>query len=97
MAVGAIPASNSTIFGCYSTKSGDLRVVEKNERCGKKETRLSWNKEGATGATGARGPAGPAGPKGATGAQGYRASRVTPARPVPREPTEPTELTAPTE
>ena len=70
MAVGAIPASNGTIFGCYSTKSGDLRVVEKNERCGKKETRLSWNKEGATGATGARGPAGPAGPKGATGAQG---------------------------
>src|SRR4051794_15969527 len=80
MAVGAIPSAGSgTIFACSSTKTGDLRIVDKNERCGTKETRLSWNKEGAKGDTGAagaigpagaRGPAGPLGPKGATGAVG---------------------------
>ena len=57
MAVGAMPSSSGTIYGCYS-KSGDLRIVDKNDRCGKKETRISWSKEGDKGATGATGPAG---------------------------------------
>ena len=87
MAVGAMPSSSGTIYGCYS-KSGDLRIVDKTDRCGKKETRISWNKEGdkggtgATGPAGARGPIGPAAARGANGAaglagaQGRRASRA---------------------
>src|SRR3954467_4900168 len=68
MAVGAIPSSNGTINACYSKKTGAMRIVDVKEKCGKKETRLTWNEKGvkgdsgAAGATGARGPMGPTGP-----------------------------------
>ena len=69
MAVGAIPTSNGTITGCYSKKTGSLRIVDSGKKCGKKETRLTWNRRASrvTPARRARrcaGPMGPAGPAG---------------------------------
>ena len=67
MAVGAIPTSNGTITGCYSKQTGSLRIVDSGKKCGKKETRLTWNQKGVKGAdgiAGATGPMGPAGPAG---------------------------------
>ncbi|MEA2455442.1 MAG: hypothetical protein QOI45_1704, partial [Thermoleophilaceae bacterium] len=65
MAAGAIPsASNGTIAGCYVNKTGALRIVDAGEKCGKKETRLTWNEKGVKGANGAAGPMGPMGPAG---------------------------------
>lgn len=45
-AVAAIP-SNGTINGCYSTKTGALRVIDSGQSCSKGETPLSW-KDGST-------------------------------------------------
>ena len=68
MAMGAIPTtSNGTITGCYSKKTGSLRIVDTGEKCGKKETRLTWNQKGVKGDSGAAGAAGPMGPVGPAG------------------------------
>ena len=94
MAVGAIPSSSGTINACYSKKSGAMRIVDTKEKCGKKETRLTWNEKGvkgdagATGAAGAQGPMGPTGPgssaltgtPGSAGAKGPPAQRGPPGR-----------------
>src|SRR3954470_19125073 len=67
LAAGAVPSANGTITACSSKKTGSLRIVDAGEKCGKKETRLTWNEKGvkgdsgAAGATGARGPMGPTG------------------------------------
>ena len=55
MAVGAIPGSNGTITGCYSNKDGSLRIVDAGQKCGKKETRLTWNEKGVEGREGREG------------------------------------------
>src|SRR5215207_743125 len=75
LAAGAVPSSNGTITSCYSKSTGSLRIVDAGNKCGKKETRLTWNAKGvkgvkgdtgATGATGAAGATGPMGPAGAS-------------------------------
>jgi hypothetical protein len=62
-AVAAIPGDDGVISSCYSTKSGDLRVIDlaKGQKCGNMETSLAWNRTG---------PQGPQGPKGDLGAPG---------------------------
>lgn len=80
-AVSSAPASN-VISGCYSKRTGLLRVLKAGQRCDKKaEVAISWNQkgiEGPPGPTGRPGPTGvamggatgPAGSPGATGATG---------------------------
>ena len=81
VAFASIPSGSGRLFGCFITKGGDLRVIDKakGQRCGSAERPLSWNQRGpqgiagaagATGAAGAAGPAGPPGPQGPPGAPG---------------------------
>lgn len=60
----------TTIHGCMDNKKGDLRVVAAGMNCGKKESPISWNVQGAKGDIGPVGPVGPQGQKGETGAAG---------------------------
>jgi hypothetical protein len=41
-----------TIYGCYSTKNGALRIVPEGISCGKSETPISWNSQPSGGITG---------------------------------------------
>jgi len=69
----AIPDSSGVIHGCYSTKTGALRVIDSSAKCANAEIALNWNQQGPKGdpgATGPQGAVGPAGPKGDTGATG---------------------------
>lgn len=67
----AAVVSNNTINGCYTTKSGALRVIDTSAgTCAKGETAISWNRTGPQGLPGVKGDTGPAGPAGAPGAQG---------------------------
>ena len=66
-----------TLHGCYSNKTGDLRVVLSASECDPKhESAIEWNRQGPTGAQGPAGPsgavgaAGPTGPAGPAGPQG---------------------------
>jgi hypothetical protein len=58
--------SSDVINGCVRKADGVLRVLpaakagKKSPRCGKRETAISWNKQGPAGAAGAAGPAGSA-------------------------------------
>jgi hypothetical protein len=71
----AVGGSGNEIQACTDAKGG-LRVVTTSTECAKKETPLSWNKQGPAGpagpagATGSAGPIGPAGPKGDPGPPG---------------------------
>jgi hypothetical protein len=67
------------IDGCYTQKTGVLRVVDDNAPCGKGELSIKWAKQGPTGAPGPSGvpgvkgdpgPSGPPGPSGAPGPSG---------------------------
>ncbi|MFL5680490.1 MAG: hypothetical protein ACJ77B_07810 [Chloroflexota bacterium] len=81
VAMAAI-GGDGDIDGCYSQKSGDLRVVDDGAPCAKGEIAIKWAQRGpqgipgpsgipgATGATGAAGPTGAPGPTGAAGATG---------------------------
>jgi hypothetical protein len=68
------PAKQHT--GCYSKKTGVLRVVKGGKRCKRAERKIAWVKNGVRGARGPRGAQGQsgtdgtAGPRGATGAAG---------------------------
>jgi hypothetical protein len=66
----AIPSADGRIYGCYDSKTGDLRVVSDTETCRKGEVSIFWNQTGPQGPTGATGATGPTGPTGATGATG---------------------------
>jgi hypothetical protein len=73
IAYGAIPDSSGVIHGCYSSKTGALRVISSTAKCASGEVALNWNQQGPkgdTGATGPQGAVGPQGPKGDTGATG---------------------------
>jgi hypothetical protein len=52
MANAQIPASDGTIWGCYSAVTGHLRVIDESEACSAVETPISW------GGTGSQGPKG---------------------------------------
>ena len=73
IAVAAKKPSKSQITGCYSKKTGDLRVLNRGKRCKRGERKITWTKSGARGTRGARGPRGvigPIGPRGGTGPSG---------------------------
>ncbi len=59
--------SSKTISACVVKRSHELLI---QSRCGKGETKLIWDQQGATGATGASGAPGPQGP-GSPTAWGY--------------------------
>jgi hypothetical protein len=62
IAYAAIPGSDGTISGCYSTSSGALRVIDTatTTSCNSGENPINWNQRGRTGPTGPVGPPGPA-------------------------------------
>ena len=61
--------SDNLMRACADDKTGELAL---RARCGKGETRVTWNKEGPEGPQGAAGPAGEPGPTGAQGPAGER-------------------------
>jgi hypothetical protein len=63
----AIASGGGTISACVHNGNGTLYVKAK---CGKKDSRITWNKVGTQGHTGTRGPAGPAGHAGSAGPAG---------------------------
>ena len=70
VAIAAIPASDGTIHGCYSTTAtaptlaGQLRIVDEGVNCAAGETTLTWNQTGPTGPSGPQGDPGPPGDSG---------------------------------
>jgi hypothetical protein len=69
------PPQSGVIHACIKDPDHDgdgrvARIVAANERCGRRETRVTWNIAGPQGDTGPAGPAGPQGAKGDTGATG---------------------------
>ena len=62
-------AADTQVFACVK-RNGDVRIVERGERCKSQESRMTWSVEGPKGDTGPAGPQGPKGDTGATGAQG---------------------------
>jgi hypothetical protein len=71
-AFAAIPDSDDgEIHGCYSTRNGDLRVIdaEAGQTCGNRETALVWNQQGPPGTPGTPGPAGASALTGSAGNQ----------------------------
>lgn len=70
-AATAAVVQNNTISGCYSTKSGALRVIDTAAHgCAKGETSISWNQTGPQGPAGEAGPHGDKGDAGSVGAPG---------------------------
>jgi hypothetical protein len=63
VAWASIPAPNGVIYGCYSTKSGALSVIDtaKVHSCPKATKSVTWNHEGPRGVPGAAGTARDAG------------------------------------
>jgi hypothetical protein len=59
----AIPGANGVISGCYDSKTGALRVLDREggASCDSKEASLEWNR------TGPQGPQGQSGPQGSPG------------------------------
>jgi len=71
IAYGAIPDSSGVIHGCYSSKTGALRVINSSTaKCASGELALNWNQKGPKGDTGAAGPRGYVGPQGPQGLKG---------------------------
>ena len=60
----------NVILGCVGKNTGTLRVVDSFSRCGRVETRISFNRAGRPGKRGPRGHRGARGTTGATGAMG---------------------------
>lgn len=86
-AAASIPNSKGTITGCYSKKTGALRVVDEAQKCKTSERRLTFassrlpgskGEPGSPGAQGSQGDTGPTGSKGDAGAKGDRGEPGTP-------------------
>jgi type VI secretion system secreted protein Hcp len=80
VAIAAIPASDGTIHGCYSTTAtsptlpGELRIVDEGVNCAATEQTLTFNQRGPTGPAGPPGEPGPPGDSGSgtdTGGGGF--------------------------
>ena len=77
IAAAAIPSGDGTIYACFHTTSGAVRVIDREAgaTCASGEKLISWSQRGPTGPAGAKGPTGPAGlsgPRGATGPAGSK-------------------------
>lgn len=82
--VVAAVGGDGTIDGCYSQRTGALRVVDDGATCGKGELPIAWNKEGTVG------PEGPVGPQGEPGEPGLQGDPGEPGEPgLQGEPGEP--------
>jgi hypothetical protein len=69
----SIPDTHGVIHGCYSTKTGALRVINSDStHCKSGERSMTWNQRGPTGAPGDTGPQGVNGDTGAQGEQGIQ-------------------------
>jgi hypothetical protein len=70
IAYASIPDSSGVIHGCYTVKTGALRVIDtaKGQTCATGQHSLNWNQKGAQG---------PAGPPGPAGVSGYGVARCT--------------------
>jgi hypothetical protein len=68
IAYASIPDSSGVIHGCYTVKTGALRVIDtaKGQTCATGQHALKWNQKG---------PQGPAGP---AGVSGYKIESYTP-------------------
>ena len=78
-AAAAIPGSDGTITGCYTSgggQQGNLRVVDDGAHCAKGETQIKWNQKGVQGVPGPEGPSGPQGQAGAQGPAGANGSEA---------------------
>jgi type VI secretion system Hcp family effector len=70
VAIAAIPASDGTIHGCYSTTAtpptlaGQLRIVDEGVNCAATEQTLTFNQQGPAGPSGPQGDPGPPGDSG---------------------------------
>lgn len=67
IALASIPDGQGVIHGCYTVKTGALRVIDagKGQKCATGQKALNWNQKGV------RGPAGPA------GVSGYAVAKCT--------------------
>lgn len=81
VAYAAVPDQDGVIRGCYSVKTGAVRVGEESLKCSSNEAPISWNQKGPQGDPGPMGPAGPQGETGTAGAEGP-AGAVGPAGPA---------------
>ncbi len=70
----------TTYYACVS-RDGQIRLVDANDRCERREEKISWNRVGPQGPIGPQGPAGAPGAVGPTGPQGL-AGNPGPAGPV---------------
>jgi hypothetical protein len=70
VATAAIPDQSGKIHGCYSTKTGALRVIDSAKHCAAGTRALNWNQRGPRGYRGYRGYRGPQGAQGPQGPQG---------------------------
>jgi hypothetical protein len=70
LSLAAIPGPAGVIRGCYSKKTGALRVLQRGTRCARGERKVSWSEKGRPGDPGARGATGAQGIQGAQGPQG---------------------------
>lgn len=62
--------NTSVIRGCVDDRTGALRVIDRHEKCGRRETPVEWNRQGPQGPQGPRGHVGPRGAQGAPGKPG---------------------------
>lgn len=82
MASASVPAADGIIYGCYTTGTGQLRVIDSDVgQCKNNETAVHWNQQGPRGPRGPEGPQGPQGEQGEPGADGADGARG-PAGPV---------------
>ena len=71
------PSASRQVTGCYTKKSGVLRVLKRGKRCKRGERKITLLKDGARGPRGSKGSPGKdgnTGPRGATGAAGQNGS-----------------------
>lgn len=69
IAVASIPSASGVFHGCYSKKTGALRLIDpsKQQKCHAGEAAVSWNKAGLQGKPGPQGNPGPQGKQGPAG------------------------------
>jgi hypothetical protein len=70
LAIAAVPDSRGQIAACYSTKTGQLRLLVKGTKCPRGLRLIRWNQRGPTGAAGVAGAPGAPGTPGAAGGKG---------------------------
>ena len=66
VAYAAIPSSSGTIYGCYSTNNGAVRIIDPGkQKCASSEKPISWSQRGPRGYPGTNGT------NGTNGVSGY--------------------------